>query len=573
MIQLRKSLLVLFLSLGLAHPALAQNYGNQALTRNNPKFVQAFRTVVAKPSESTVRVLCDDKETALGVIVGPDGWILTKAYDLKGKIAVKLKDGSEQPAQIVGVHKEHDLAMLKIDARDLKAIEFKDSKSAAVGDWVASVGTGADPVAFGVISVGTRKVPNKGPAFTIDALKAGYLGVALEQVEAGVRVTQVMPNTAAAKAGLKVEDIVLMLSGKKIREVEAFIQAIGKKKPGEVVTIKVRRGDEELELKAALGKRPENMARGDIQNRMGSELSSRRTGYETILQHDSVVKPVDCGGPIVDLDGKVLGINICRAGRTETWAVPTEVIRELLPDLMSGKLAPPEVKVDPEDSPEDQLSAAEELFRRAAQEKARLDKERARLERQLAEALAALDRVKSQRNDLRADLPRTDVTASAADHLDVVNTLLSLMRRRLELMEEVAIYKWVNKLPVSDPERERQLLDGLLQRAANQKIDPDLVRAFFQAQFAAARAYQEERMRKWNAPDRSMSFLRVPDLQSDIRPRIDQLSNDLLAALARIQPHLNKGDVQKALRDRALQVLASELISDIIRAKALEWVK
>jgi serine protease Do len=44
----------------------------------------------------------------------------------------------------------------------------------------------------------------------------------------------------------------------------------------------------------------------------------------------------------VDLDGKVVGINIARAGRTETYAVPAEAVRQLLPELMSGKLAPRE---------------------------------------------------------------------------------------------------------------------------------------------------------------------------------------------------------------------------------------
>src|SRR5205085_1323950 len=113
----------------------------------------------------------------------------------------------------------------------------------------------------------------------------------------------------------------------------------GKHKPGDVVTLKVLRDEEELDLKATLGKRPTD--RGDFQNKMGSELSSRRSGYSTILQHDSVVKPIDCGGPIVDLEGHVIGINICRAGRTESWAVPSEVVQAVLADLKSGKLAPP----------------------------------------------------------------------------------------------------------------------------------------------------------------------------------------------------------------------------------------
>jgi S1-C subfamily serine protease len=77
-----------------------------------------------------------------------------------------------------------------------------------------------------------------------------------------------------------------------------------------------------------------------MQNLMGSALSPRRSGYPTILTHDSIVKPADCGGPLVDLDGNVIGINISRAGRTESWAIPTEIIQDVLADLKSGKLAP-----------------------------------------------------------------------------------------------------------------------------------------------------------------------------------------------------------------------------------------
>ncbi len=73
---------------------------------------------------------------------------------------------------------------------------------------------------------------------------------------------------------------------------------------------------------------------------MGSELSKRRDGFPVILQHDSVVKPADCGGPLVDLEGHVIGLNIARAGRVESHAVPSETIRPLLEDLMTGKMPP-----------------------------------------------------------------------------------------------------------------------------------------------------------------------------------------------------------------------------------------
>ena len=68
-------------------------------------------------------------------------------------------------------------------------------------------------------------------------------------------------------------------------------------------------------------------------------MSNRRNGFPVILQHDSVVLPEDCGGPLCDLDGHVIGINISRAGRVETYAIPSEVIQPLLSDLMSGRFA------------------------------------------------------------------------------------------------------------------------------------------------------------------------------------------------------------------------------------------
>src|SRR5207253_1377698 len=140
--------------LALCLPAQAHAQKDRFL-RTNPKFVEAFREVVARPSVSTVRIVCDDKDTALGVVVGADGWILTKANDLKGNIICKFKDGRAFEATLVGMHKEHDLAMLKIDAHNLVPAQFAPSKGIDAGSWVACAGTQEDPVAIGVVSVGT----------------------------------------------------------------------------------------------------------------------------------------------------------------------------------------------------------------------------------------------------------------------------------------------------------------------------------------------------------------------------------------------------------------------------------
>src|SRR5262249_55234724 len=123
-----------------------------------------------------------------------------------------------------------------------------------------------------------------------------------------------------------------------IQDSAALIKALGKFKANDTVMLKILRDEEEIDLKVKLGQRPLDLA--EYQNNLGSELSKRRDGFPTVLQHDSVVRPADCGGPLVDLEGQVIGINIARAGRVESYAIPSEAIRPLLPALMSGKLAP-----------------------------------------------------------------------------------------------------------------------------------------------------------------------------------------------------------------------------------------
>ena len=48
-----------------------------------------------------------------------------------------------------------------------------------------------------------------------------------------------------------------------------------------------------------------------------------------------MLKPKDCGGPLVDLSGKVVGVNIARAGRVETLALPADTVEAIVKRLLS----------------------------------------------------------------------------------------------------------------------------------------------------------------------------------------------------------------------------------------------
>src|SRR6266446_1172756 len=127
-------------------------------SKSSSKFLAAFRAPVAKTCQSTVRVFCDGKRVALGTIVASDGWILTKASELNGAPVCCLSDGRQFEARVAGVHEGFDLALLKIDARDLKSVEWLKSTTVPLGSWLISSSDSAEALAAGVVSVATRKL-------------------------------------------------------------------------------------------------------------------------------------------------------------------------------------------------------------------------------------------------------------------------------------------------------------------------------------------------------------------------------------------------------------------------------
>jgi serine protease Do len=293
----------------------------------------AFRDVVTDSHKATVRILCDDKAAALGSIVDSDGYILTKASELKGRLAVKLHDNRLFEAKLVGLDRKTDLAMLKIEAKDLPVVSWREAADVpGVGTLLASSGLETLPVAIGVVSVQPRLI----------AAPSGILGVVLEDGDNAPRVAEVMSNSGAQKAGIKPGDHVLALNGQAVKNREELVEKVRQFPPGDQLTLTIKRGADQMDIAATLGQRPTSpdSERKDFQNTLGGPLSERRAGFPLALQHDTVLTPQDCGGPLVDLDGRCVGINIARAGRVNSYALPTSVVLPLLAEFKAGKYAP-----------------------------------------------------------------------------------------------------------------------------------------------------------------------------------------------------------------------------------------
>jgi serine protease Do len=77
-----------------------------------------------------------------GFIIRPDGVIMTNAHVVNGasEVTVRLTDRREYTAQVVGVDKKSDIAIIRIPAKDLPTVKLGDSRGLKVGEWVLAIG-------------------------------------------------------------------------------------------------------------------------------------------------------------------------------------------------------------------------------------------------------------------------------------------------------------------------------------------------------------------------------------------------------------------------------------------------
>ncbi len=259
--------------------------------------------------------------------VRADGWLLTKASEIAAGAELQCQmKGAWAAAKVVRTWAEYDLALLKVEAKDIAAVKWSGGTAPEVGSFItAAAPEGREPVAIGVVSVLARNLQTKG---------RGFLGVSLESDDKGLKIREIVAGSPAKNSGMQAADRILELDGKKPDSVFTFTRMVGDRKAGDKVRLKFQRGEAIVEKEIALADRAAMIGSGrggpDKMNSMGSTLSRRKTDFLSAMQTDLPLQSTQCGGPVTDLDGNVIGLVIARAGRVETMVLPSATIRELL---------------------------------------------------------------------------------------------------------------------------------------------------------------------------------------------------------------------------------------------------
>lgn len=267
---------------------------------------------------------------ASGVIVSPEGFILTNSHVVHemDKISVQLTDGREFAAKVLGEDPNSDLAVIKIDAKDLPYLTLGNSDDVEVGEPVAAIGNPfglQGTLTTGVVSAKSRnnldvaryedfiqtdaainRGNSGGPLVTLNGeiiginaaiattttsgylgigfaipsnmarhvmdevlsdgkISRGFLGVSLQSIDynlakafglkkvEGALVANVAKGSAADKAGLQVEDIILRYNDRPVDSAATLRNAVYMMKPGSKITLTVLRKDQMITVPVTVG--------------------------------------------------------------------------------------------------------------------------------------------------------------------------------------------------------------------------------------------------------------------------------------------------------------------------------
>jgi len=299
---------------------------------------QAFESQREVLQSSSAVIYTDEKshvKSVYGVVVSAEGHVLTKASEIEGVSHLSMRIGRElfKEVEVVGVDPHWDVAMLKIKAdHPFQPVVLSELDDVEQGHWVISNGSSSRSmrrVRLGIVSAITREIKSDKGGVILGVMLSAEKGSAL-------KIDKVTPKSGAEKGGLKSGDVLLKSDGSALKSREDLVASILKKIPGDVIEVEVKRGKKTLKLKVELMANPQKkmMSRNDQMSGGEHSLSERRDGFQRVIHHDTPLIKSSVGGPLLNLNGECVGMNIARASRVATFAIPARELRGIIEDMM-----------------------------------------------------------------------------------------------------------------------------------------------------------------------------------------------------------------------------------------------
>ena len=356
-----------------------RGFGHPFSDDNNDPFGDFFRQFQNQPRDNT-----PEEGVGSGFIVSSDGYILTNTHvvDNATRVTVRLTDRREFQAKVVGSDDKSDVALLKIDAKNLPTVKIGDPSRLRPGEWVVAIGSPfnfQNSVTAGIVSAIGREVRggsaynyvnfiqtdvavnpgnSGGPLFNMSGevvginsqiysntgsyaglsfaipidiannvrtqlaatghVTRGRIGVSIQPVTAalaesfgldrprGAAVSSVDSGGPADKAGLKPEDIILSVNGRKVEQSSELPAIIAGIRPGASADLEVWRGKgtrhvsvtvEELKDKATVARTGGSGGSSDKLEALGLSVRELSAAERNQLHTGGTVVITETDGP------------------------------------------------------------------------------------------------------------------------------------------------------------------------------------------------------------------------------------------------------------------------------------
>lgn len=334
----------LTISIGLAAAVAAQDVPLQrpeerlATQKQSREVFDVVSPVARAASESTVYVWAPVARrmgvkrdwVATGTVVGDGSQVITKWSEISaaaGEIWVEGWDGRTATAKVKGVYPDDDVAVLELDGEKFKAVTWSREGTPRLGRFMVAASPDGVPFGLGVVAVKERVLKESEQAFLGVEAQVGYQGE-------GVQVKSLDERGGAKAAGMRERDVILKVGDREIGSAYELRNSLLGYAPGDRVKLSLLRDGRPMEVEVELKQRPRfpgfPEGRLETMRGMGTERSLVRDGFPVAIQTDMRLERAECGGPVVDLDGNVLGMTIARTDRTRSFILSAERIERLL---------------------------------------------------------------------------------------------------------------------------------------------------------------------------------------------------------------------------------------------------
>ncbi len=254
------------------------------------------------------------------------GNLVSKSSRVGADPRIELSNGSSLVAKVIARDKANDLVLLDAGLPGKGGLDLSQvlgDLEELRGKLLLTPNPGSDAKGRGEISVWGSKYFN----VPRTQMSGGFLGVRVG-FEAGAVVFDRVLDGAAKNAGIESGDELIRLDETNIKRTNDVFAFLRSKDPNSRISAVIKRDDQEMTKEILLGNRPE--LSGHVADNLIGGKSLRRDGFSLVVSHDADVDPEDCGGPVFDLSGNFLGINIARSSRVRCYVVPKTIIKRFV---------------------------------------------------------------------------------------------------------------------------------------------------------------------------------------------------------------------------------------------------